>query len=135
MTWCPRVSWVWEVEQDHGSMGMRRTGIWQSLGQVLSSPVRACGGISLKVSPSFPYALIRGWLHAKTPVGLGHRAGRWEEGRRWMCRRWCWLFLVATAQFGTTVTGSHAGKEALRWGCLSSKLKADTRRCLHLLSR
>jgi len=90
---------------------MRRTQIRQFLGKVLSFPVRAVGRISLKVSPSFSYALIRGWVCAKTPASLGHCAGRWEEARRWMCWRWCRLSLVATVPFGMTVTGSLAGRE------------------------
>lgn len=51
----------------------------QLLGQILSFPVRAVGGISLKVSPSFSSALIRGWVCAKTPASLGHCAG---DGRK-----------------------------------------------------
>lgn len=90
---------------------MRKTRISQLLGQLLSFRVRAVGGISLKVSPSFSYALIRGWVRAKTPASSGHCARRWEEARRWMCWRWCRLLLVATARFGMTATGSLAGKE------------------------
>lgn len=91
--------------------GVKRTQIRRLLGQIWSFPLRVFGGISLKVSPSFSYALIRGWVHAKTPASLGHRAGRWEEARRWLCRRWCRLLLVATVPFGMTATGSLAGKE------------------------
>lgn len=113
--------------------GMKRTRIRQLLGQVLSFPVRAVGGISLKVSPSFSYALIRGWVCAKTPASLGHSL---RDGGSQM---------VDVLEVVPAVTRSNRavwhdgdwqsrGERALIWGCVPSKLKADTRPRLHLLS-